>query len=411
MSPPSAQPPRRALVLLVLLYLAQGMPFGLQSVALPVLLRQRGASLEQIGLAGALALPWLFKVLWAPAVDRWGTRWRWVAAMQAALAAISAAAAVSIAADGLDIAVLAWTVLALNFAAATQDIAVDGLAVHLLGKSGLGWGNAAQVVGYKAGMIVGGGVLVWASASLGWPAVFVVLAVTYAVLFVFTVVFAPQTAGQAAAQSILSLREVTRALAGELRQPGALATVAIITLYKSGETVVTTMFKPFLVDRGFSAAQIGQWVGVYGMIASVVGSIAGGWWVQRKGPLDALVAVVWLRALSMGGEVALAALDPGPAAVISATCLEHLFGGALTTAMFAWMMARVDPKVAGSHYTLLASLEVLGKMPAGWASGWLTAHSSYFAVFSSGMALSLAYAVALPWLQRRAGPGRGAAAS
>lgn len=405
-----APPPRSGLVLLALLYLAQGMPFGLQSVALPVLLRERGATLEQIGLAGALALPWLLKVLWAPAVDRWGTRWRWIAAMQALLAAVSGAAAFATAADGVDVAVLAWTVLALNFAAATQDIAVDGLAVHLLGQTGLGWGNAAQVVGYKAGMIVGGGVLVWASASLGWPGVFALMGAIYAVLLGFTLALSRRFGGSAPTQQPLSLGDVTRALTLELTRKGAVAGVAIIVFYKAGESVVTTMFKPFLVDRGFSAAQIGQYVGVFGMIASVAGSLAGGWWVQRRGPTGALLAIVWLRALSMAGEVALAAIEPTPAAVVAATCLEHVFGGALTTAMFAWMMARVDPKVAGTHYTLLASLEVLGKMPAGWASGWLTAQTSYFTAFAVAMALSVAYAAALPWLQRAAGSGHGEAA-
>ncbi|MBM4343968.1 MAG: MFS transporter [Deltaproteobacteria bacterium] len=409
MSTRPAAPLHADLALLALLYLAQGMPFGLQSVALPVLLRQHGASLEQIGLAGALALPWLFKVLWAPAVDRWGTRWGWIAAMQTALLAVTAAAAAASASDGLDAAVLAWTVLALNFAAATQDIAVDGLAVHLLGQSGLGWGNAAQVVGYKAGMIVGGGVLVWASAPLGWPAVFALMAALYALLLGLTLRFARRTPAAPRSEGVASVRAVTRVLAGEVTRPGAVAALAIVLFYKTGETVVTTMFKPFLVDRGFTAAQIGQWVGIYGMVASVAGSLTGGWWVQRKGPQAALLAVVWLRAVSMAGEVAIAAIDPSPAAVIGATCIEHLCGGALTTAMFAWMMARVDPRIAGSHYTLLASLEVLGKMPAGWASGWLAAHTGYFTAFGAGMALSLLYAAALPLLQRRAGDGGAAA--
>lgn len=43
--------------LLFTLYLSQGLPFGFQATALPVLLRDKGISLTAIGFAGALACP------------------------------------------------------------------------------------------------------------------------------------------------------------------------------------------------------------------------------------------------------------------------------------------------------------------------------------------------------------------
>ena len=42
------------LVPLFAMYFAQGLPFGVQSSALPLLLRQRGASLQTIGFASLL---------------------------------------------------------------------------------------------------------------------------------------------------------------------------------------------------------------------------------------------------------------------------------------------------------------------------------------------------------------------
>ncbi|HPK45632.1 MAG TPA: MFS transporter, partial [Spirochaetota bacterium] len=56
--------------LLLLLYLSQGIPFGFQVTALPVLLRQSGISLTIIGFSSILALPWMLKIVWAPMVDR-----------------------------------------------------------------------------------------------------------------------------------------------------------------------------------------------------------------------------------------------------------------------------------------------------------------------------------------------------
>jgi hypothetical protein len=47
----------------------------------------------------------------------------------------------------------------LNLIAATQDIATDGLAVSRLALCLRGLGNSVQVIGYKIGMVLGGGVL------------------------------------------------------------------------------------------------------------------------------------------------------------------------------------------------------------------------------------------------------------
>src|SRR4030095_1312128 len=66
------------------LYFAQGLPSGLIARALPPLLREQGVSLSVIGFTSALALPWALKFAWAPFVDRYGSRQRWVGGLTAA---------------------------------------------------------------------------------------------------------------------------------------------------------------------------------------------------------------------------------------------------------------------------------------------------------------------------------------
>ena len=87
----------RSLVLLFFLYFAQGLPFGFQT-ELSSFLRQAGMSLTKIGLASLLALPWFFKWLWAPLVDRFGwpqfgRRKSWIVPVQVLLALVCVAAA------------------------------------------------------------------------------------------------------------------------------------------------------------------------------------------------------------------------------------------------------------------------------------------------------------------------------
>jgi MFS family permease len=166
---------------LSVLYLVQGLPFGFQANALAALLRDQGVSMTHITLTTALALPWSLKALWAPLVDRHhvralGRRRSWILPMQLLLAlSMIAAAFAPVHPDPLPLLSL---VLLMNLFAATMDIAVDGLAVDLLRDTELGAGNAAQVVGYKIGMLAGGGLLVWVSErfGLGWQGLFFAMA-------------------------------------------------------------------------------------------------------------------------------------------------------------------------------------------------------------------------------------------
>ncbi len=400
----------RKLGLLGALYFVQGLPFGFQSTALPVYLRTQGISLLLIGSLGLLAVPWMLKALWAPMVDRYGSerlgrRKSWILPMQAGMAATCAAAAFVPVQGALP--VLLGLVFLMNLFAATQDIAVDGFAVDLLEPHELGWGNSAQVVGYKLGMLTGGGLLVWMSGTLGWRGLFLAMAaLCLLVLGVVALAREPRRVDAAGEpQARLSWREVWARMHAALRLPGTGWVLLFIGTYKLGETMADVLFKPFLVDARFTPEQIGQWVGTWGTLASLLGSAAGGLLATRMPLLGALALASCLRVFPLGGEWWLAVAGPTAQGVIAVTVAEHFFGGVLTTTMFAFMMSRVDRTIGATHYTLLASVEVLGKAPAGPLAGLLATvwPGNYARVFLLGTVLSVAF-VGLLWPLRRRVP-------
>ena len=61
---------RTKLYWVAVLYFAEGFPFGILNDALPVFFRMHGVRLADIGLLSLVGLPWTFKFLWAPALDR-----------------------------------------------------------------------------------------------------------------------------------------------------------------------------------------------------------------------------------------------------------------------------------------------------------------------------------------------------
>jgi MFS family permease len=369
------------------LYFAQGLPFGVQATALPLLLRERGASLEAVGFSGLLVAPWIGKALWAPLVDRYGSarfgrRKSWIVPMQACLAICAIAAAFS-----ERVGALAGLVLAMNFFAATQDIAVDALAVSWLQPGQLGPGNALQVIGYKLGMLTGGGLLVYASRWIGWTGLFLAVAGLMMLVALWSALLR-----EPAQSAPLPTREIRLRLWEALRQPGTRALLFVMLTYKTGESMADAMWKPMLLDRGVPAADIGLWAGTWGMICSLLGTSCAGLLARSFALPRLLLWTASIRALGLIAEWWAAAHPTlGHAGLIAITCVEHLAGGAITTVVFALMMRHTDREIGATHYTLLASVEVLGKAPLGIFSGKIAHAAGYPALFATAAGLSLAF--------------------
>ena len=433
------------LTLLSCLYFVQGLPYGFQISALPVYLRSEGVSLAGIGMAGALSLPWVFKVVWGPAVDRfsiprWGRRRSWILPLQLLLMLSCLVASMVEPSRGL--MALLSLVFAMNLFASTMDVAVDGLAVDVLRTHELGHGNIAQVVGYKLGMLAGGGLLVWASPWLGWQGIFLAMSALVGCVFLITLFIRepsirepsirepnrrPTTeleqeiakdstenakvGGEQAAHVVpleaapdsampLSMISVLKTLRVALQRPGALWLLLFIGTYKLGETMADTMFKPFLYDAGFRAEQIGLWVGTWGLIFSLVGSFAGGWAASRIGIFQAVAWAAVFRALAVAGEWWLSWVEPTVPRVVSVISMEQFFGGALTTAIFAFMMSRVDRSIGATHFTFLATVEVAGKLSAAWISGFVAQSLGYTSLFGLATFFAMAFLVLLIPIRR-----------
>lgn len=383
------------LTTLLLFYFTQGLPFGFQVTALPLMLREQGVSLQSISFAGVLATPWMAKALWAPWVDRFGNaafgrRKSWIVPMQLGLVICAV-----IASRAQEIGLLLVLVFFMNLFAATQDIAVDALAVSWIRPGELGIANAFQVVGYKLGMLTGGGLLLWASSRIGYSGMFLVMAALTAIVMVVAITVREDTESPTAGKHVserFTLREIWMLLKEALQSRATLPLIAVVVSYKAGETLADGMWKPMLFDRGFASGDIGMWNGTYGMIASFIGSLLGGLWIRARPIPAALFGTATLRAVGVGAEWWVSLVHVGAASIIVVTCIEHLLSGAITTVLFALMMRHTRREIGGTHYTLLASLEVLGKSAVGLFAGAIAQRLGYATLFAIATVLSLAFA-------------------
>ena len=353
--------------LLASLYLSQGLPFGFFTQALPVLMRNRGYSLEAIGLTTLLALPWALKFLWAPLLDRTGSermgrRRSWILPLQAATVLLLLLVAIAPPEETLTLLLVA--ILAINLLAATQDIATDGLAIDVLSRSQRGMANGIQVAGYRLGMITGGGLLLILHERIGWGLTFGGMAAILAVASIPILRFrepAPTAVPREAARpGVMSF----------LRRPGVGRILGVIVVYKLGDAFATGMLRPLLVDRGLSLSDIGWLLGTVGFVAGLVGALLGGALVNRLGRRRALVGFAALQAATVGGYVLVAAGGVGLGMIYTLCAAEHLAGGMATAALFTWMMDGCRRECAATDYTVQASGVVIATGVASALSGF-----------------------------------------
>jgi PAT family beta-lactamase induction signal transducer AmpG len=388
--PAVAAPLRSRLGWIVILSFASGFPFGLFNDLVPVYLRSSGASLSQIGLLSALALPWALKFLWAPAVDRLGSRRRWIGGTQIGLAIALVLLALGGSSVGPGFFVLLLTLVALS---ATQDIAVDGYTIEIMDRDELGPANGTRVMGYRIGMIVAGGVLVAASGRLGWPAVFLAGATLYALTAALTRAM-PEARREHDPQEswIEPLREL-------LSRPGILIAALFVLSFKLGDLALTPMVKPFWVDSGYTVQQIGWVQTTLGVGASIVGALLGGEVIRRLGAFKALWVLGLVQALSNLTYWLAAVAGATVPLMYSAAIVEQFTAGLGTAAFLTFLMTLSSRSYAATQFALLTALYRVGGIGAGAVSGILAERMGYASYFLLTFGLALPAFALLPWIK------------
>ncbi len=141
------------------MYFAQGIPYGLMNIAIPAWLASQGVGAGQISsFLAVIILPWAFKLLSGPLMDRYqflsmGRRRPWVLGAQLGMT-LSFFGLVLIDNPAEQVGLLMAIGLLINVFAATQDVAVDGMAIEVTPVDEQGRLNGFMVFGKAIGWAV-----------------------------------------------------------------------------------------------------------------------------------------------------------------------------------------------------------------------------------------------------------------
>lgn len=390
--------------LLIALYLAQGLPFGFFTLALPVMLREAGFSLKAIFVLSLVSLPWALKFLWAPYLDERGARRTWLLCLQgASIAAALLLTQLDLSSNYLVLIVAAFV---FNIIAASQDIVTDGLAVRMLDSQERGLANAIQVGAYRIGMVLGGGVLLWVFAKTNWSTMFTCMAVVLALTMLPVLLLrepAPVVIRHTQPLDKLLLLGWVRRLVA----PGMLGFLALIFCYRYGDQMVTSLLGPFLRDSGLTKESIAILKGGVGNVTSLIGALLGGWFAFTFGRRTAVLAAGVAQAACFVPYIAAAFGVGGVKLLWAATIAEGVLGAMATVALFTLMMDASDPEHAGTDYTLFASFVVLVGSLGNFTGAAIADAFGYGPTFVIGAVLALAGCLTVVRvLDRKASPAR-----
>ncbi len=172
--PSPAEPPSRSARLrrehawVSTTYFAEGYPYAIVNNLADIMFKELGASLQVVGLTSLFHLPWNLKFLWAPFVDDYETKRRWLLAIEVVITLVIVLLGLLAAASGVSLLPLAVGFLLLGLLSATHDIAIDGFYLEALDDR-----DQSNFVGYRAAafkiaVVLVGGPLIYVCAVLGW---------------------------------------------------------------------------------------------------------------------------------------------------------------------------------------------------------------------------------------------------
>ncbi len=376
---------RRPGIFIPTLYFAEGLPYTIVNMMSVVFFKTLGASNQFIGLTSFLYLPWVAKFLWAPLVDMVGTRRRWVVMAQVLLAVLSLVLALScLTTHAVVLALMVFALMAL--ASATHDIAIDGFYMDALKPIQQAFYVGIRNAAYKVAWLLGAGGLVWlagvtgqvVNVNSGWGVAFAVCALLFALSALFHSWYLPHPVQPLADQaSEAGIRQFLKIFATYFNQPGIVATVIYILIFRLGDALMLKMAQPFLLDsagRGglsVSTAEVGIIYGTVGTIFLLLGGILGGWLVSKGGLRRWLMPTALVQNSAILLYWWLAAARPGVSWVYLVNSIEQFAYGLGVAAYTVFLLTTVKDEYRAAHYAMATALMALGVMLPGAASGFL----------------------------------------
>ncbi len=353
---------------------ASGLPFFFLIQFIPAWLRSEGVGLKEIGFFSLVQLPYVWKFVWAPFLDRYslpllGHRRGWLIVTQVVLLVLLMSMGQW--QPATEIQGILWLAALVAFFSATQDIVLDAYRRELLPDHELGIGNAVHIQTYRVAGLVPGALGLILADQFSWEVVFAIVGAFMLVGIGLTLAIAEVSVP---AHPTSLRRAIVDPFKEFITRKGlsvALLTLAFLFFYKLGDSMATALSTPFYIDLGFSLTEIGLIAKNAALWPSIIGGILGGIFMIRLGINRALWLFGAVQLVTILGFAVLAEVGHDRLLLAMVIALEYLGVGLGTAAFVAFMLRETTPALAATQIALFTALAALPRTLGNAITGFL----------------------------------------
>ena len=386
----------RRLLIIFTLGFASGLPLALISSTLQAWFAEAGMSVVVTGSLSLLSLPYVYRVLWGPILDRYslfslGKRRSWILAMQVLLL--------------LGFNLMAWcspissprvmvtVAFLLAFFSATQDIAIDAHRTEYLPLEEHALGASLAVFGYRLALLVAGGLALIIAAHWGWAVAYRLMGFLM-LLGMAAVLFSPEPSSIVLKQEPFAVSFIAP-VKELLARRGVFSLVCFIFFYKLGESFTTTtsgIVMPFLIQGlGFSLDVIAYVNKVMGISAILLGGLTAGFLLMRWSLYRALLVFGLLQAMTNVLFIVLAMVGKNVGLFSLAVVLDNFAAGMGSTALVALFMRLVDKRFTATQFSLFVAISTLPRIFSGPFAALLQSSLGWVGLYQWSALLALVF--------------------
>ena len=363
----------RRMLICIFTGFSSGLPLFILYQLVPGWLRSEGVSLTEIGLFSLIGIPYVWKFIWSPLMDRYslpvmGRRRSWMLLTQILL--LFSIAGFGFVDPIMNIWSVAYLAAAVAFFSASQDIVLDAYRRELLPDHELGLGNSIHVQAYRLSGLVPGSLAFILADHISWQAVFIIVAafmligiiLSLAIKELNTAELTPKTLKQAV---VLPFKDFVNREGIK----SALQILVFLFLYKLGDSMATALQTPFFIDLGFTKTEIGVVAKTASLIAMTIGITVGGLVMIKLSINRALWLFGFVQIISILGFAALAEIGHNTYALAMAMGFEYLGVGLGAAAFTAFIARATNPAFAATQFALFTALTALPRTFANATTG------------------------------------------
>jgi PAT family beta-lactamase induction signal transducer AmpG len=359
----------------IFLGFSSGMPLFVLVSLVPAWLRDNGVDLATIGLFALVGLPYTWKFLWSPIMDRFklpflGRRRGWALLTQVLL--LLSIGLLGHFNPSTSIQTIVWIVFAVALFSASQDIVIDAYRRELLADDELGTGTSFWINAYRLSGLVPGSLALILADHLPWSTVFWITGAFMLIGIVTTLLvkevsddqLAPHTLREAVIDPFVEFFSRDGIKAG-------LAILIFLFLYKLGDNMATALATPFYLDMGYSKTEIGSVAKFAGLWAVLAGATIGGAAMLKLSINKALWIFGLVQLLTIFPFIWLSQAGHTLAGLFVVVSGEYLAVGLGTVALTAFMARETSKAFTATQFALFSSLIAVPRTVANSTTGFI----------------------------------------